>query len=95
MPEAQTLHDPWIRCFLCRFVLVKAYEDRAVEKEFGLNGYPTLVFVNAEGEAKHKCVGFMPTIQFAQELEKALKAIHEERMPQMQTLIDKKVLCTE
>jgi len=48
--EANTLKDPFIREALQDFVWVKAYEDKNLNRQFGQNGYPTLVFINAETE---------------------------------------------
>src|SRR5690242_18022876 len=44
MLEKQTLTDESIRAGLKEFVWVKAYEDKALNEKFELEGYPTLVF---------------------------------------------------
>ena len=75
MLEQQTLSDAWIRHFLSPFVVVKAYEDREVEKKYGLRGYPTLVFVDSDGKAVHTCVGYMPAFSFAGHCAQALGSL--------------------
>ena len=47
MLESETLNYRWIRQFLAPFVLVQAFEDKDVEKTYGLGGYPTLAFCDS------------------------------------------------
>jgi thiol-disulfide isomerase/thioredoxin len=93
--EEKTLNDPWVRQFLSPFVLVQAFEDKEVERIYGLNGYPTLVFTDSSGKLAHKCVGYMPTIQFSSECAKAFKAMSVPLPPEMETLAAKKVITLE
>jgi thiol-disulfide isomerase/thioredoxin len=90
--EQQTLNDAWIRHFLSSFVVVKAYEDREVEKQYGLRGYPTLVFTDSTGKAVHTCVGYMPTFSFAAHCAQALQGVSTELPPEIETLIEKGVI---
>jgi len=92
MLEEQTFTDPWVREFLTPFVVVKAYEDREVEKRYGLEGYPTLVFVAPDGTVAYKRVGFLPAYSFAGV---CAKALHELKLPypdSLKTLIDRGVV---
>ncbi|HEY3394191.1 MAG TPA: thioredoxin family protein [Lacipirellulaceae bacterium] len=95
MLESETLADPWIRHFLSNFVVVKAYEDRDVEKTYGLNGYPTLVFCDSSGEQVHKTVGYQPAFAFASQCAKAIKGLESELPEELQVLIEKKIIQVE
>lgn len=90
--EKETLNDPWIRHFLSGFVLVKAYEDKDVEKTYGQAGYPTLVFTDPGGNLAYKTVGYKPTLPFAAECAKAYQKLNLKLPPELQTLIEKKVI---
>jgi thioredoxin-related protein len=57
-----------------------------------VTGFPTLVFTDSSGKMKYKVVGYKPTLEFAAELAKALKALEIKPSEEMQKLIDKKVL---
>jgi thiol-disulfide isomerase/thioredoxin len=95
MLESETLADPWIRHFLAKFVVVKAYEDREVEQKYGLNGYPTLVFCDSSGEQAHKTVGHQPPHSFASQCAKAINGLDAEMPAELQALIDKKIIQVE
>jgi thioredoxin-related protein len=90
--EKETLNDLWIRHFLSDFVVVKAYEDADVEKQYGPSGYPTLVFTDCNGKAKHKTVGHKPPLAFASECAQAFKKLDRKPPSELQTLIDKRVI---
>lgn len=91
--EDQTLNDPWIRHFLSPFVMVKAYEDRDVEKRLGAgSGYPTLVFTDSTGKVMHNSIGHMPPHLFVVHYARALKAASLPLPPEIETLIEKKVI---
>jgi hypothetical protein len=92
MLEAETLNNPWIRHFLSPFVMVKAYEDKEVEKKYGQMGYPTLAFCDDSGKLAFQCVGYEPPFQFAAECAKALKAVELELPADLQALIDKEIV---
>ena len=74
------------------FVVVKAYEDREVEKKYGLRGYPTLVFIDSSGNAAHTCVGYMPAYTFATHCAQGLRGTATELPPEIETLMEKKVI---
>jgi thiol-disulfide isomerase/thioredoxin len=93
--EQETLADPWIRHFLASFVVVKAYEDRDVEKTHGLQGYPTLVFCDSSGKQVHKTVGYQPAFAFASQCAKAYKGLNTELPAELQLLIEKKIVAVE
>jgi thiol-disulfide isomerase/thioredoxin len=93
--ESETLSDPWIRHFLSKFVVVKAYEDREVEQTYGLNGYPTLVFCDSGGEQVHKTVGHQPTHSFATQCAKAIKGLDTDLPAELQVLVEKKIIEAE
>jgi hypothetical protein len=86
---SETLSDPWIRHFLSKFVVVKAYEDREVEQMYGLNGYPTLEYGDSSGEQVHKTVGYQPTHSFATQCAKAIQGLDVELPTELQVLIEK------
>jgi thiol-disulfide isomerase/thioredoxin len=92
MLENETLADPWIRHFLSGFVLVKAYEDREVERAYGLGGYPTLVFTDSGGSAAHKTVGYKPTLPFAGKCVKAYRKLAREMPADLKLLVDREVI---
>jgi thiol-disulfide isomerase/thioredoxin len=95
MLEKETLNDPWIRLFLSRFVIIKAYEDKEVESKYGLSGYPTLVFADSSGKAAYKCTGYKPVLGFASDCARAFNALSQSLPEELQTLIDKEVIKIE
>ena len=90
--EEQTLDDPWIRQVLSRFVLVKAYEDREVERTYGCRGYPTLVFVRGDGRRAHTTSGNQPPLSFAGECLEAFERLALEPPPELRSLADAGVI---
>jgi thiol-disulfide isomerase/thioredoxin len=92
MLEKETLNEPWIRSFLSRFVIVKAYEDKDVEKKYGCGGYPTLVFADSSGKQTYRCTGYKPAFDFAQDCAKAFESLSIEQPEAIQTLIEKKIV---
>ena len=92
MLEKDTLNDPWIRSFLSKFVLVKAYEDKDVEQKYNSSAYPTLVFTDSSGNAAYKCVGYRPAFDFVQDCAKAFEKLGIEQPEAIKTLIDKKII---
>jgi thioredoxin-related protein len=93
--ESKTLDDPWIRYFLSPFVIVKVFEDHKLMEKYGLTGYPSLIFADSSGESMHKSIGYKPCIDFAREIAEALKALAIKTTPEMQKLIDKKVITVD
>src|SRR5207253_280925 len=83
--EKETLSDPWVRHFLSGFVLVKAYEDRAVEQKYGLSGYPTLVFTDSAGKSVHKTVGHQAQLPFSRECARAESNTRPDKSKQHRT----------
>lgn len=92
MLERDSLANVWIREFMKPFVVVQAFEDKAVEDKYGCEGYPTLVFCDPQGEPLHKFVGYRPAINFAGEVAKAYGKVDAEMPAELQTLIDKEVV---
>lgn len=92
MLEKETLDDPWIRSFLSRFVIVKAYEDKDVEKTYGLDGYPTLVFTDSAGKEASRTVGYQPVLNFAGQIARAHEKLGQPLPAELKQLADKKVL---
>jgi thiol:disulfide interchange protein len=90
--EKETLNNPWTRHFLSGFVIVKAYEDKEVETKYGLNGYPTLVFTDSNGKEAFRSVGYRATMPFAAECAQAFQKLDQKLPPELQTLVDRKVL---
>lgn len=90
--EGNTLSDPWVQQFLKDFIVVKAYEDKAVEKQYGLNGYPTLVFTDKNGKEFHRSVGNQPAATFAGQVLKACQELEAPIDPDLKALAEKKVI---
>lgn len=53
---------------------------RAVASRYGVNAYPTGLFLDADGNLVHKFVGFKPVPQFAAEANRALQATENGRI---------------
>lgn len=92
MLEKETLDDPWVRAFLSDFVIVKAYEDKAVEARYGLNGYPTLVFTDSKGDEASRTVGYQPTLSFAGQIVRAHEKLGHTLPAELKHLVDSKAL---
>jgi len=90
--EQKTLNDPWIRQFLSEFVVVKAFEDKEVERAYGAGGYPTLAFATSDGQLAHKSIGFKPPLAFCEECRQAFEKLKLPTPPDLQLLVDKQVL---
>jgi thiol-disulfide isomerase/thioredoxin len=90
--EKDTLDDPWVKHFLSNFVIVQAYEDKKVEKKYGQNGYPTLVFIDFDGVEVHRIVGYKQTVPFLADCVKAMNKLSIKLPEELQLLIDKKVV---
>ncbi len=59
MMESETLPCPAVLSGLEEFVWVKAYEDKALNNQFHLSGYPTLVFLDsARGRVLEQSCGY-------------------------------------
>jgi thiol-disulfide isomerase/thioredoxin len=95
MLERDSLSNIWIRKFLEPFVVVQAFEVDEVEKKYGLQGYPTLVFADSSGKKRFKSVGYQPAIDFAATVAKGLTAVEQEMPAELQTLIDKEIITVE
>src|SRR5262249_12077269 len=92
MLEKETLDDPWVKHFLTDFVIVQAFEDQEVEGIYKKNGYPTLVFADSNGKEIHRFLGFRQSVPFLIECVKAFKKLSIKLPPDLQTLIDKKIV---
>jgi thiol-disulfide isomerase/thioredoxin len=92
MLEKETLNDPWIRHFLASFVIVKAYEDKDVEKTYGMNGYPTLVFTDSAGKEAYRTIGHQPVLAFAAVCAKAHTKLGRKLPSELESHVQHKVL---
>jgi thiol-disulfide isomerase/thioredoxin len=92
MLEKETLNNPWVKHFLSGVVIVQAFEDKEVEKKYGLNGYPTLVFVDSTGKEVHRTAGYKQSIPFLAECVKAFNKLSIKLPEELQLLVDKKVV---
>jgi thioredoxin-related protein len=62
-----------------KFVLVKinpetSDKNRKIAEKYGVRGFPTLVFLKADGELAHKVVGYKPLDDFLKEMDTARKS---------------------
>ena len=92
--EKETLNDPWIRYFLREFVIVQAFEDKEVEKTYGSNAYPTLVFTDSSGKEAHRTVGHQPVLAFATVCAQAYTKLGRKLPSELRMLVDKKVIAS-
>jgi thiol-disulfide isomerase/thioredoxin len=70
--EKNTLPTPLMRDGMKEFVWVQAFEDEALNKQFGVAGYPTLVFLNpADERVLEKSSGAEPANSFLKHVMKA------------------------
>lgn len=90
--EGEVLNNAWVKHFLSGFVIVKAYEDKAVEAKYPMNGYPTLVFLDSAGKEMHRTVGYQPSTKFLSECVKGMRKLKMTLPTELQALIDKKVI---
>ena len=75
MLEGQTLPSPAVLAGLKEFVWVKAYGDAALNKEFNLGGYPTLLFLDASnGRVLERTTGYEPPGSFLRHVIAARRA---------------------
>jgi thiol-disulfide isomerase/thioredoxin len=88
--ESETLPTPAIRDALKDFVWVKAYEDKKLNEQFGLQGYPTLVFVDPQTEKPFfKTSGYEPTGPFLSKIIDARKKGGLKLSEDLQALAEK------
>jgi len=92
MLEKETLDDPWVKHFLSGVIVVKAFEDKDLEKKYGVRGYPTLVFVDSTGKEAHRSVGFKESVPFLAECVKAFRKLSMKLPEELQLLVDKNVV---
>ena len=59
--------------FVC--VLVDADREAEVCQQFGINGYPTVLFVSADGRQLHRLVGLQSASQLARGMQAALQRL--------------------
>ena len=53
------------------FLKINAEHQPAVAKKYGVTGYPTIKFLDSDGNAVHEAVGYRPLNAFLQEMNKA------------------------
>lgn len=70
--ETDTLADPSVRAALAGFVPVKVDAEREgaeLARRLGVDSYPTIVFLDRQGEEVERILGFLPPDRFRAELE--------------------------
>ena len=77
--ETNTLSDRRVREALSSFVPVQVFEDKDIEKKLGCDGYPTLVFMDANENVAHRFSGFKDVESFLKEVDQAKKALGMRR----------------
>ncbi len=72
--DEDTYADASVKTKASRFVAVKidADRDEASRRKYGVEGFPTIVFLNAKGKEIHRVPGFAPPDAFLKEMDKAL-----------------------
>ncbi len=74
--EAETFSDPRVieqaRQFVC--VRIDGDEHGDLLSEYGISGYPTVLFLNNAGEGVYRVVGFCGAEEFLAEMQRALDA---------------------
>lgn len=50
---------------------MNAEQQPAVAKKYGVTGYPTIEFLDSDGNAVHEAVGYRPLSAFLAEMDKA------------------------
>lgn len=58
-------------------VKINGGEDRETSKKFKVRGWPTILFVNAQGKRVDKIVGYLPPDKFSEKLKNVI-TIHQE-----------------
>ena len=90
--ERETLNNPWVRHFLSNFVIVKVHEDREVERIYGVDAYPTLIFADSSGVEAYRTDSYQRVVPFLGQLVKGFERLDMDLPEELQTLIDQGVL---
>jgi len=88
--ESQTLPSPAVLSGLKEFVWVKACEDAALNEEFDLGGYPTLMFLDSSsGRVLERSSGYEPPGSFLRHVIAARRAAKLPLTKDMESLLAK------
>lgn len=88
--EQTTLSTEIVQSALKQYVCVKAYEDKELEEKYGLNGYPTLLFIDSDGErVHHRTSGSRPVGPFLKVVIEAMGNGNLQIPENLQQLADK------
>lgn len=74
--DAQTLSDPRVAKRAAQFVAVRIDGDkhRGLVEKYRIQGYPTILFLDATGREVHRVAGFLDPEPFLAEMQKAQTA---------------------
>jgi thiol:disulfide interchange protein len=72
--DEETYSDAQVQAKASRFVPVKvdAGRDETVYRKYGVEGLPTILFLNAKGEEIDRVLGFAPPEAFLEQMNRAL-----------------------
>ncbi len=72
--DEDTYSNARVKAKALRFVAVKVDADRdeASRRRYGVEGFPTIVFLDAQGKEVHRVPGFAPPGAFLKEMDRAL-----------------------
>jgi hypothetical protein len=90
--ERGAFSDPWVKRILSPFIGLKLCEDKAVEALHAPDGYPTVVFLNSEGNEVHRTSGPQPPTLFLGECARAFKKLGIALPAELRILVEKKIV---
>ncbi len=72
--DSDTYSDPKVNAASEKFICVKvnAEKEPAIASKYGVSGYPTIIFLDSNGNVLQKNPGFLPAAPFLQNMEKIL-----------------------
>lgn len=73
--DGDTYTDKGVLALSAKFVCIKinAEMSRALATQYGINGYPTIVFLNPEGSELYRIRGYLEPKSFAEQMKKVLQ----------------------
>lgn len=82
--DKETFPDARVALLSEEFVPIKVNAERGrgpeLAKEYGVSGFPNIIFLDTEGTVVHKIGGYMPADGYAREMARILQKSSESRM---------------